>query len=286
MGRVFDDSGMENGASGEEKPEGAVNGTQVNQDPEVNEAQPQPGEESGADGGAEGGEAREGAGGDEVQAGTEEGKPDPVATLQATVADLQKKLEDALANKPQLKAKEEAPKPPVELTEEEWAAREQALGIPRNAIKWQAKQGEYIYKAVMEGVERILNERMGGFEKSSALSKLSKETGFEDAGRYQKEVDEFLADFSPEHHSNPALLKKAVVYARGLNAKRDLSRVRSDGERNKVISGSGRPAAPSAGNRVRITPLNLLQKQAAQLMGSEAEYNKWRPKNGSAVIER
>lgn len=169
----------------------------------------------------------------------------------------------------------EAPKP-VEFTEEQWAAKEQEFGVPRSAIQRFTGMAVQVHDRIMAAMDA----RFASIEKEGALRTLSRTKGFEDAQRYPKGIEHFLQKYDPKYHSNPELLKQAVVYARGLAASRNIQRVRVEKERHRTISGAARPASP--GNGAGATrrpgagvtrPLTREQRQVMEKFNmSEKEY--------------
>ena len=186
-----------------------------------------------------------------------------------------KSVEEAMAKN--------APQQPAQLTEEQWAAKEAEVGVPRGAIQFFTGQAMKVYNTLMQQMEA----RFAKFEKADQLRALSRAKGYEDAMRYPKFVEQFLSKYKPEHHANPELLKMAVVYARGMASKANVQRARVEAERGRRISGVARPSSPgsSAGASRKpgapaLRPLSTAQKQAAAMMpGGEAEYRKWMAKN-------
>ncbi len=170
--------------------------------------------------------------------------------------------------------------PPAELTEEQWAAKETEVGVPRQSIQFFTAQAMKVYETVMNHIE----ERFAKLDKVEGIRGISKEKGFEDATRYQKEIDQYLSRYHPKHHSNPQLLKDAVIYARGLNASKNIQRVRTDQDRNKKIAGPARPSSPNGGKRVPTVALNASQRDVATKFGmSETEYQKLMKGRGTPI---
>lgn len=171
----------------------------------------------------------------------------------------------------------EAPKDPwANMNEETWAKKEEEVGVNRNAIKFFTNQS----MRVVDHVMAKLDERLAKFEKSDRIREISRQPGFSDASRYQKDIDEFLSSYHPRHHSNEDLIKRAVIYARGKNMKSSISKARNESERNRKISGQVKP--PTSGANVKkASPAALtpMQRNMARNAGmSEDEYAKLKTK--------
>lgn len=274
-----ENSGKENTGPGEGA-EGVSNGTEnetvENANTNVNES----GAESDTNGTGTGGEVGETGEESTETVGQETGKDDPVLAIKAQIEELTKKLEQQINHK--------EPPPVKELSEAEWAAKETEWGVPRTAIQAVTSQNVYLYNKIKQDIMAEFDKRMGGFEKSSALQSLAKDPKFSDAPKYAKDVDEFIKDYPAQHHSNPELLKRAVIYARGLNIGKTVSKVRNEGERNRTITGAGKPNSPNGGIRNKVVPLTPIQKKYADSMGGEAEYRKYMngKSNGAVLIEK
>lgn len=195
--------------------------------------------------------------------------PDRLALVENTLKEIHAKINEK---------QPEAPKP---MSDEDWAKLEQQTGAPRSTIEFFTNQNVKVVNHLKEYIDSAIAKLSFG----SAIDEFAKTPGFQDATRYKKDIQEFLNTYEPKHWTNPEVLKRAVIYSRGLNANANLQKVRNDSERNRKIAGVGRPAAPAGGIRKpALPPLNQAQKEAAALMGSEAEYNKYRSK-GRVVIE-
>lgn len=265
-----------------------------------NNTQPQPADTAGTDGGAtdpevgaDGGEDEgtlpgEGEGtaseldengnpieGDVVNG---ESEPAPGALTPEQISEMVAKgIQDAMEkNKP-------APSP--ELTDEQWTAKEQEVGVDRKAIQFFTGQAMKVYNAIQEAMDA----RFAKFEKAEALQSLSRTKGFEDAGRFQKGVDEFLSKYQPKYHSNIELLKMGVIYARGLARSGDVRRANVNSERNKRVAGVARPASPGSASGARKPniqgrPLNPSQKEVASKFGmTEQEYRNLQNTRGKPI---
>jgi hypothetical protein len=159
------------------------------------------------------------------------------------------------------------------LTEEQWGKLEEDWGQPRQTIQRITNQNVQVVRKLTE----YIDSRFAKLEVGDTIQAVSKEALYTDAPRYQKEIREFIQDYDPKHWSNPELIKRAVIYARGLNANANLQKVRTDTEKNKKIAGPARPSSPSGGiKRTTMPALNGAHREAANLMGSEGEYNKFR----------
>lgn len=192
-----------------------------------------------------------------------------------------KSVEDAMnKNKPA--------EAPAQLTEEQWSAKEQEVGVSRNAIQFFTAQSMKVWNAVQEAMDA----RFARFEKAEALQTLSRTKGFEDASRYQKGIDTFLSKYQPKYHSNPELLKMAVVYARGLARSGDVRRAQVSTERNKRIGGPARPSSPGSSSGAARKPgaaqrpLSQSQREVMQKFGmTEKEYRGSLEKRGTPITD-
>jgi hypothetical protein len=273
-GTVIDKSPAEAGAEGNHELE-----TEAGE--ETNDALSEPGADAASDGGAEdqevGGDVdqEEGAaGGEEEGAGA-----DVEASSLHDIEKLKEQLRSELRAELSAEMRENQPEPqPKEISDEEWAKHEDNWGIPRKAITATVSRMERLAKHF----EARLDERLAKFEKNDALRTLASDKGFTDAMRYQKDVDEFLSHYPAKHHSNPDLLKRAVMYSRGKNMKNNVNRARTESERNRRISGAGRPAPGGAPVKKGLTsrPLTQIERSAARAAGmSDGEYLKLKGSN-------
>jgi hypothetical protein len=230
--------------------------------------------------GEEAGEAGEAPLEGEGEAGTEEGDPAGAdAAVEAPAFDPEK-FEERLMEK--LEAKLKPQEPPRDLTDEEWAKKEEEFGASRQTIKAFTNQNVQVYNAMREYVDSLF----AGVHKENRLKEISQEKGFTDAMRYRKGIDQFLSKYDPKHHSNPELLRMAVVYARGLDRSASVQRARNDGERNRRIAGPARPSSPGNGRSGRpgLPALNATQKEVAAKFGmSDAEYAAQLKKRGTPI---
>lgn len=168
-----------------------------------------------------------------------------------------------------------------ELTEEEWAAKEQEWGVPRSTIKAATMQSVQVYNRVLEAMEA----RLAPIMVSEAVRQISREKGYGDAVALRPGIDKYLSKFPVQHHANPDLLRMAVVYARGLAAQTNVRKARNANERNLKIAGAGRPGAGGGGTAPRSAAPRLTATQsdvARKFNMSDAEYAKL--KSGGRAI--
>lgn len=196
--------------------------------------------------------------GDEVE------KPDLIRNLTEKIAELEKKISTPTPLTPE----ERAPVQPI--SEEEWSRYEEERGIPRTAQTWVTNA----LVRVVSDVKREMDNRFARFDRQDTMGQLAKDPEFSDASKYPKEVDQYLAKVDPRFHSNVDVLKDAVIWARGMNYKKNVQTIQNDKEKNKRIAGVARPAAgggsKGSGKSVSLT---ALEKSAAAATGmSESEY--------------
>ncbi len=166
------------------------------------------------------------------------------------------------------------------MTEEQWVSLEQEWGQPRQTIQKITSQNVQVVNKLID----YIDSKFSKIEVGEAIQNLSKDPGFTDAGRYKDSITDFLSDYEQKHWSNPALLKKAVIYSRGLNANKNVQRARVETERNKKIAGAARPSSPSGGmRRVAAPALTGAHKEVAAIMGSESEYQKFRSRPSRTI---
>lgn len=220
--------------------------------------------------GGEGSAAGEGDGGDKEGAGEgESGEGARVDPRDETIAELKARLEKL--EKPAAPAQPEYKEP----TEEEWQKHEEATGMNRLAIKFQAQQMANLYNRI----NTLIQSKFGKFEKENTITALAKQKGFEDANRYRKGIEEFLGDYDESMHSNEKLLKNAYFYAKGKGTGAAVRQAANATERNKRIGGAGRPASPNSGGRGAPVQLSSQQRVLAKKAGmSEKEYFDLLPK--------
>ncbi len=262
QGTVIDDVG--GGAEG-----GKNNGPEIENDAENLDTLDEQGDNANAERGGENQEDGENVGGEEGALQNEDGESKPVKSA-GFPAELREQLRQELREemRAEMRAemqKQNPPAPAKEISEEEWAKHEADWGIPRTAIKATVSRMERVAQHVL----KAMDERFAKFEKAESLRTLSREKGFEDSMRYQKDIDEFLTQYQPQFHSNPTVLKRAVIYARGLHAKDAVTKARNGNERNlRIVQPGGRPGAGGApvrtGSKVQLT---ASQKSAARSVG-------------------
>lgn len=262
QGTVIDDVGDDAGGGKDNGPENENDGQDLDT---LNEQ----GDDANAERGGENQEAGEDAGGAEDQVQGEDGEPKSVKSG-ALPDEVREKLRNELREELRAEMREEIqrnqpPAPAKEISEEEWAKHEADWGIPRTAIKATVSRLERVAQTLI----KRMDERFAKFEKGDALRTLSREKGFEGAMRYQKDIDEFLTQYQPQFHSNPTVLKRAFMYARGKNMGNDLQKARTGNERNlRIVQPGGRPSAGGApvrtGSKVQLT---ASQKSAARAVG-------------------
>lgn len=216
----------------------------------------------------------EGDGGDQEDLSQDaEGQDSGVDPRDETISELRERLEK-LEKGPE--KRESAPEPYKEPTDEEWMKIEDDTGLSRKAIKFQAGQMANLYNRIMTSI----NAKFGKSEKENSITALSKQKGFQDAGKFRKGMEEFLGDYDESMHSNEKLLKNAYFYAKGKGTGDAVRHAANATERNKRISGSGRPASPNSGDRRPSTVvLTNQQRFLAKKAGmSEKEYADFLPK--------
>lgn len=288
---VIDDEGAAD--AGDEGAQGGAGGDDV-ENPAGTQAdgsESEQGGEPGADGGAEGGEAGEAGGGEEGAPGTEgEGPAGQPADLNEQIAEGVRTALEAMGIDPTAQFKPQTPEPeaPVwkEPSEEQWVQHETQWGVPRTAIKATIQRMAMVKADVMESVQAMFAPML----KDQALGVLARTKGFEDVPRLRGHIDEFLKPFDTKHHSNPELLKRAAIYARGMAARSQVRRAVQGQERNRQIGGVRRPASPNGNGAARpvARPLSPAEKQAAAMLpGGVKEYLQLRsPKGQPAGLRR
>jgi hypothetical protein len=265
--------------------EGEEDGTKTEEGAEDTDPESLPEDNADKDGQGEARDPEEGGkedrGADEPpkgEGGAEIAPPfDPVAFEQRITKTIEEKL----------KPKEE--EKPRELTEDQWAAEEERSGMTRQTIQYFGGIVDRMADKIISNIENKYGGRLSKFETTSALDDLSKEQGFSDAKNHSANVSEFLNKyFDPKFHSDPGVLKSAVIHSRGLGMSKTITKIRGEGERNKKITGPGRPSSPTSGGTSSSKPLSESQKQVAALMpGGETEYRKFMKKGpGLTQIER
>lgn len=244
--------------------EGAIDAeiAKINEDPEVIDEQ---GDKPNADGGTkvlEDGKVDGEKEGSVEEEGADTGAPEPdrLGVVEKTLEEIRAKMNE----KPQ-----EKPQP---MTNEQWENLETETGMPRRSIEFVTNQNIKVINRLTD----LIESRFAKMEVGSAIDSVAKDPQFTDASRYKTEINEFLADYEPRHWTNPALIKKATIYARGLNANKNIQKVRTDQERNLKVAGAARPSSPNSGSKKPAMPaLTASQREAATLMGvPEAEYSR------------
>ncbi len=272
QGKVIDDVGAEANGGGDE-----LNGAENEIDPQNGDSLNEPEGEPNVDGGGTDPETGEEIGKVEGAEGEEGANPEPGPgtenlTLDQVRDQLRQELRDEIMT--ELKQQQVQKEPAKEISEEEWNKHESEWGIPRSAIKNVVSRMERVVMHVMNKMD----ERFSRFEKGDALRSLGQQPGFNDAARYAKDVDEFLSHYDVKHHSNPELLKRAVIYARGKNMKSTVQRAAQGAERNRRIAGVARPAGsagPIGKGMVGKRQLSAIERSAARAAGmSDDEYLK------------
>lgn len=161
---------------------------------------------------------------------------------------------------------------------ERWELTPDADGNPRNFGKTALQGVMQMMMGQRQEFRDMLQAEMSGFKKEAAIADLSWEKGFEDIKGYRKGMEEFLKDFSPGLHSDKNLLKKALIYSRGLGASGKFRKALNDKEKNRRINAGGvhGKAAPGKGGGGKSVVLSAEQKAAAKSSGmSEQEYIKY-----------
>ena len=240
---------------------------------EIEENESEPVQESAKDRRGETGAVKEGGEEDRGQDQEEEPVKD-----ETSLSDLKKELMGVREALSKGQSKPSEPPIPNKITEEQWEELEDKTGFSRKQIQTQWDMQRQFAATIDAKISKL--------ERHELLESLSKEKGFEDALKYKADVGELLNDYGPQHQSNPEILKKAVLFARGKNMGSTIRKIQNGKEKNRRISGVARPSSPSysepKGGKVELTPI---QKSAARSVGmSEEEYAsiKTMPK----VIER
>lgn len=272
-----DGKGTEEGQPDNKGGEGG-NGTKIETNPEDNNPINQPGGEADPNGGTTPGEDGENDKGKEAPTGKEEEGAEPTPPV-----DVDKIVDQILAKTGLGKEKEPEKE---KLDPKEAAARIESiakkLGITPEAVRYFTNQN----MQVADIIRKEVSSKLAVINKSSALARLSREKGFEDANRHAKGVDEFLSVFDESEHSDPELLRRAVIYSRGLEAQKNLKQVQNTNERNKKIAGTGRPASPGEPKDNKVVVLTPLEKETARAFGmSEKQYSEIK-KNGKFIADK
>lgn len=252
---------------------GGANGPETTEDQTTLDTQPESGAEPNIDGGAEdqavGEETGEVEG--DVSETPEAAKPDPLIEINKVIEDKFKSLEE------KLKPAEPAPPP---IPEEKWVESENKWGVPRTAIQETIRVAMQVKNEIKEYVDAQFAE----LRKDSIMADVAKQNGIANYKSLEPGINEFLSAFDSKHHSNPELLKRAMFYARGMNAPKDVKRIQANDEKNRQVVNrikTGRAdVRPSGVNAQK--GLNETQREAAEMIG-ESEYLKIK-NNKSRVI--
>jgi len=269
---------------------GQGDGFENPKNPEAEVAEPGAEGGEGSDAGAGSGEVGEDGKEGEGTAGEVEGAGDPVTeriqALEAQIAEMKKPPKDGEGGpgaQPDVMERVSLPKFTPQIIE----GMAEKFGIPEEARPVFSSFAPAIGQLINYAVGNVVKHFQGEFASSrydSALGELSKEKGFEDVPALRKGIDEFMGEWDPIHRSNPALLKKAAIYSRGLNAKSAVARATAGKDRGLKVLASTRPAGASPARsanwqNVAMTPA---QKSAAKMYpGGEAAYRKALAARGS-----
>lgn len=220
-----------------------------------------------------------------LQEETQNTEPDPLENIDEEIGKMRSELREEILNEIKQSQQQAQAQQPIQLTDEQWAQKEQELGIPRNAIKAMTSQAVMVYNKIKDEVSQMLQERFSGIETDNAIKSVGQEKGFSDINTFRSGINEFLSKYDVKHHSNPELLKTAYFYAKGKSANSNVRRARVESERNKKISGSARPASPNGANRTATTkPLNASQLDVAKHFGMTPEqYSKLKAERGKPI---
>ena len=262
----------------EERPGGA-NGTENSTGTEGNNVVNESPDAADLNRGTEVGEVAEDAGQPEGEVNPPEINPEPgVEEPSAPQFDpesfeknLLQKIEERMNAKPTA---------PVQLTEEQWAQKEDEFGMSRRAIQKNISMISTVHDKIMQHID----ERFARIEKDSVISGMAQKPGFADVSRYKGGMDEYLSRYSPSLHTNPELLEQAYFYAKGKASGQNIQRIRKAGEVNRRIAGPARPATPGgAARKPAAPPLNRIERDTAERFGmTEEEYAKYKV-GGKAV---
>jgi len=278
--QTFDTPNNEGAAAATDERPGGTNGTQDTADSQSDDALNQPADGADSDGGGEAGEAGEDAQHAQGEAESQEGDTEP-GEVEAPPPFDPSAFEQNLLQKIEEKLAGQAPAEPArpQLTEEQWAQKEEEFGMNRRAIERTIGMLTSVHDKIMAHIE----ERFARIEKDSVMSAMSKKPGFADASRYKAGMDEFLSRYAPSLHNNPELLEQAYYYAKGKAAGKNIQRARQSNEVNRRIAGPARPASPAVTRRPGAPALNKIERDTAARFGmSDAEYAKYKV-NGKTV---
>lgn len=252
-----------------EQVEGDEHGAQDQEVAETGDTELEPGDNSNPNGGRE--DQENGGEVESVEGGVLEEENQPESESKIDLKSIEENILKSIDEK--LKANQPAPEQKP-LTEEDWERIEGEWGgVPRQAIDRVTRQSVQVFEKMREYVD----SKFAAIESESAMSALAKEPGFQDVPRLKAGIKEFLSDFDPKFHTNPGLLKKAAIYARGLISSKDIKAVQSRDERNRQVIRRLKPASNEGGSPKGSGSkgLNDMQREAAALLsGGEAEYQK------------
>lgn len=261
----------------EQEEETDADGSETENDEETDETKPDAGDDADPDGETADREDGENSDGDEDADGEADGEADDVDPRDGEIASLKQEL--AAINEKLGKAPAATPAAPAEPTEQQWQTWEEQYGIPKSAIKLIAGQTASLRKEMTDVIGKILDERLGVYEKDSTMERLAREKGLSDITKYRPGIDEFLKEFSPAFHKDPVLLEKAYYYAKGKGTKDMVRKASNANERHKRII-TNRPSQPSSGGKsggnVRLTREEEAARRAFGM--STNEFMKYRRK--------
>ena len=152
------------------------------------------------------------------------------------------------------------------------------------------------FQAQMPAVTALINHAIGnvvkhfqgqfaGLNYEKAIESLAKDKQFADAPALRAGIDEFMKDFSPVHRSNVNLIKKGVIYARGLSAKAQVRAAADGAERKTKIIGKSKPSSGGGGSTGgKPVALSAAQESASALYpGGRAAYIKHLQSRGRSL---
>lgn len=210
--------------------------------------------------------------GDVEETGDETGKEDEQVTEEGGDVESLRAENKALAER--LEKLEKVPAPaPVQFTDEQKAQIADRFGVEFKTVE----QFNGLVANAVSMMEKRIGDRLGRFEKESAIAELAAKPGLENIRKYMSGINEFLKDYDVGVHSNPNLLEKAFYYAKGIGSGKETKKILNSKEINRKLLKKGVSHVVSkgkaSGSSVRLT---AEQKQAAADSGmSEEEYVKW-----------
>jgi hypothetical protein len=260
-------------AGNTETPKGGTDGASPAADPEnpITEHQPAGDENPNGGGEAAGAEAPGGTEGEESGAEAPDSESEPAAAPADPVAALLEKFDRRMEEmERRLAAPAAGPAKPADFSDEQWAEIETRTQIPRAGHKHFAG----MIQRGMQALEQKFEERLSGYESERVLDQVASDPAFSDAKTMTKEINAFLSKYSPADRRDPALVKDAVIYSRGLRSKANVARAAAGKDRNKHITGAARPASPGGAGKPKLRVLSPTQRQAASMLpGGEKQYN-------------